>query len=136
MYYAMHLRSSSGREHNTVKLLNRSGDDDYLANGTRRKPTTGTRCPTLFDKWHGIYYCSNITLFQSESGACFFCRFFLAFCEWKLMTTLYVGCIIREKRSGAMSRKVSNWGRDLARSRALSLVSAPSWPNANGSFTS
>ena len=28
-----------------------SGDDDYLMNETRRKPTTGTLCPTLFDKW-------------------------------------------------------------------------------------
>ena len=24
-------------------------------NETRRKPVTGTRCPTLFDKWHGFY---------------------------------------------------------------------------------
>ena len=28
---------------------------DYL-NETRRKPTTKTRYPTLFDKWHGIFY--------------------------------------------------------------------------------
>ena len=28
------------------------GGDDYLINETRRKPTTRTRCPTLFDKWH------------------------------------------------------------------------------------
>ena len=27
--------------------LNWSGDDDYLTNETRRKPTTGARCPTL-----------------------------------------------------------------------------------------
>ena len=33
-----------------------SSDDDNLINETRRKPTTGTRCPTLFDKWHGIFY--------------------------------------------------------------------------------
>ena len=32
------------------------GDDDYLMNETRRKPTTRTRCSTLFDKWHGIFY--------------------------------------------------------------------------------
>ena len=27
----------------------------------RRKPTTGTRCPTLFDKWHGIFYIPSRT---------------------------------------------------------------------------
>ena len=27
----------------------------------RRKPTTGTRCPTLFDKWHGILYKPSCT---------------------------------------------------------------------------
>ena len=25
-------------------------------NETRRKPTTRTRCPNHFDKWHGIFY--------------------------------------------------------------------------------
>ena len=25
-------------------------------NETKRNPTTGTRCPTLYDKWHGIFY--------------------------------------------------------------------------------
>ena len=30
-------------------------------NETRRKPTTGTRCPTLFDKWHGIFYMPSCT---------------------------------------------------------------------------
>ena len=25
-------------------------------NETRRKPTTGRQSPSLFDKWHGIYY--------------------------------------------------------------------------------
>ena len=45
-----HLRPSSGREHI------QSGDDDYLMNETRRKPTTGRQSPTLFDKWHGIFY--------------------------------------------------------------------------------
>ena len=25
-------------------------------NETRRKPTTGRQSPTLFDKWHGIFY--------------------------------------------------------------------------------
>ena len=38
----------------TVILM--SGDDDYLMNETRRKPTTGTRSPTLFDTWHRIFY--------------------------------------------------------------------------------
>ena len=32
-------------------------------NESRRKPTTGTRCPrpTLFDKWHGIFYIPSRT---------------------------------------------------------------------------
>ena len=30
-------------------------------NETRRKPTTGTRCPTLFHKWHGIFYMPSHT---------------------------------------------------------------------------
>ena len=25
-------------------------------NETRRKPTTGRQSPSLFDKWHGIFY--------------------------------------------------------------------------------
>ena len=37
------------------------GDDEYLMNGTRRKPTTGTRWATLFDKWHGIWYMPSRT---------------------------------------------------------------------------
>ena len=45
-----HLRPSSGRE------LIQAGDDDYLMNKTRRKPTTGTGCAALFDKWHRIFY--------------------------------------------------------------------------------
>ena len=28
----------------------------YLMNETRRKPTTGRQSPSLFDKWHGIFY--------------------------------------------------------------------------------
>ena len=31
----------------------------YLINETRRKPTTRIRCPTLFDKWHGIVYAQS-----------------------------------------------------------------------------
>ena len=30
-------------------------------NETRRKPTTGTRCPTLFDKRHKIFYMPSLT---------------------------------------------------------------------------
>ena len=29
-------------------------DDDYLMDDTRRKPTTGTRCPTLLNKWRRV----------------------------------------------------------------------------------
>ena len=43
------LRPSSGGEHTVIQLIH-SGDDDYLMNETRWKPTTETRCPTLFDK--------------------------------------------------------------------------------------
>ena len=50
-----HLRPSSGREH-TIVLLIQSGDDDYLMNETRRKPTTRRQSPSLCDKWHGIFY--------------------------------------------------------------------------------
>ena len=28
----------------------------YLMNETRRKPTTGRQPPSLFDKWHGMFY--------------------------------------------------------------------------------
>ena len=43
-----HLRpSSGGRTYNCITI--QSADDDYLMNETRRKPTTGTRCPTLFE---------------------------------------------------------------------------------------
>ena len=34
-------------------------DDDYLMNETRRNPTTGRQPPSLFDKWHGIFYMPN-----------------------------------------------------------------------------
>ena len=41
-------------------MVLRPGDvqsgDDYLMNETRRKASTRTRHPTLFDKWHGIFY--------------------------------------------------------------------------------
>ena len=48
------LRPSSGRQHTVVYLI-QSGDDDYLMNETRMEPTTGTRYPSLFDKWHRIF---------------------------------------------------------------------------------
>ena len=44
-----HLRPSSGQEHTVIELI-QSGDDDYLMNESRRKPTTLTQCPTLFDR--------------------------------------------------------------------------------------
>ena len=44
-----HLRPSSGREYSRITY------------SVRRKPTTGTRCPTLFDKWHGIFYIPSRT---------------------------------------------------------------------------
>ena len=50
-----HLRPSSGQEHTIVQLI-QSGDDDYLMNETRRKPTTGRQSRSLCDKWHGIFY--------------------------------------------------------------------------------
>ena len=40
----------------TYDCIIQSGDDDYLMNETRRKPTTGRQSPSLFDKWHGIFY--------------------------------------------------------------------------------
>ena len=50
-----HLKPSSGREHTIVELI-QSGDDDYLMNEIRRKPTTRRQSPSLCDKWHGIFY--------------------------------------------------------------------------------
>ena len=50
-----HIRSSSGREHTIVNLI-QSGDDDYLMNEIRRKLTTERQSLSLFDKWHGIFY--------------------------------------------------------------------------------
>ena len=41
-----HLRPSSGWEHTVIYLTGiQSGDNDYLMDETRRKPTTGTQCP-------------------------------------------------------------------------------------------
>ena len=47
------LRPSSGREHTVITY---SVGRSLLMNETRRKPAAGTGCPTLFDKWHGIFY--------------------------------------------------------------------------------
>ena len=44
------------RAYNRIIYPIHSGDDDYLMNVTRRKPTTGVRCPTLFDKCHEIVH--------------------------------------------------------------------------------
>ena len=43
---------------NIQPYIFQSGDDDYLMNETRKKPTTRARCPTLFvgHGWHGILY--------------------------------------------------------------------------------
>ena len=38
-----------------------SGDDDYLMIEPRRKPTTGTRCLTVFNKWHRFLYTPSRT---------------------------------------------------------------------------
>ena len=54
-----HLRPSSVGEHTVITYS--VGDDDYLMNGTRRKPTTGTRSRTLLNKWHGIFYMPSHT---------------------------------------------------------------------------
>ena len=35
--------------------------DDFLMTETRRKPTTGTRCLTVFDKCHRILYMTSRT---------------------------------------------------------------------------
>ena len=40
-------------------LIQFGDDDDYLMNETRRNPTTGRQPPSLFDKWHGIFYMPN-----------------------------------------------------------------------------
>ena len=55
-----HLRPSSGRERRVLQLI-QSSDVDDLMNETRRKPTTRARCPTLSDKWHGIFYMPSHT---------------------------------------------------------------------------
>ena len=53
-----HLRPSSGREHSLSSTFNPWW---FLMNETRRKPSTETRCPTLFDKWHGIVHMPSHT---------------------------------------------------------------------------
>ena len=55
-----HLKPSSGREHTIVYLI-QSGDDDYLMNETRRKPTAGRQSPSRSDKWHGIFHICPVT---------------------------------------------------------------------------
>ena len=54
-----HLRPSLQGE--SIHAVIQSGDDDYLMNGTRRKPTTGRQSPSLFDKWDGIFYMPSRT---------------------------------------------------------------------------
>ena len=50
-----HLRPSSGREHTVIFNL----FSPVMI--TWRKPTTATQCPTLFNKWHGIFYMPSRT---------------------------------------------------------------------------
>ena len=57
---SQHLRPSSGREHTIVQLI-QSGDDDYSMNETRKQTTIGRQSPSLFDKWHGIFYMPSRT---------------------------------------------------------------------------
>ena len=49
------MQSSSGREHTIVYNVYSLDDNDYLME-TRRKPPTGRQSPSLFNKWHGIFY--------------------------------------------------------------------------------
>ena len=54
-----HLRPSSGREHTVIPYVIPSPAmmiTWWITLVTRRKPTTGTWCPTLFDEWHRIFY--------------------------------------------------------------------------------
>ena len=44
-----------------MEVLRPDGGDDCLMNKTRRTPTTRTRCPTLFDKWRGVFYMPSCT---------------------------------------------------------------------------
>ena len=49
----------------SVEVLHPVGIEDHLQGENiqsyKRKPTTGTRCPTLFEKWHGMFYMSSHT---------------------------------------------------------------------------
>ena len=42
----------------------------YLTNDPRRKPTPRTRCPTLFDKWHRIFYMPSRRDAAGHTKAC------------------------------------------------------------------
>ena len=59
-FYALSAATATFRErtysHDLHYYCIQSGDGDYLMNETRRTSTTGTRCPTLSDKWHWIFY--------------------------------------------------------------------------------
>ena len=57
------LRPSSGLEHTVITYSVR--DANYLMNET----TSGTRCPTLFDKWHWIFYMPCRTDMDGHSKA-------------------------------------------------------------------
>ena len=51
-FYALSASKAIFRARTQKKLIE-SGDDDYLMNETRRKPTTGRQSPTLLDKSFG-----------------------------------------------------------------------------------
>ena len=36
-------------------------DEDEMSVSLVRKPAMGTQCPTLFDKWHGMFYMPSRT---------------------------------------------------------------------------
>ena len=52
MFYALLASKAIFRARTYSHII--ISDDDYLMNETRRKPTAMIRCPTLFDKGHGI----------------------------------------------------------------------------------
>ena len=52
---SQYLRPSSGREHTVISYSVRWWGL-YSMNETRRKPTTWRQPPSLFNKWHGIFY--------------------------------------------------------------------------------
>ena len=50
-----------GESMQSDNLLSAVHDYASLMDESRRKPTTGTPCPTLLDKWYGIFYMPSRT---------------------------------------------------------------------------